>query len=253
MAIAETKTVLGLVEAIYDAALDRFGWPTVLGRISAASGGHSALMRLVDCRREEIGFVAASGYDPHLLEAYRNYFVHLDPYRAHLAAAPVGALLVNEEVAPLAQRCRTEYFADYERLQDSVHAVGVPLARERDFLLYLGLQRGMRAGPYREHDLALIRCLLPHLLRAVQIQRLLGDAVEARALREAALERLGLGVVLLDSVGAVCFANSAAIAFAGRFGVRLGTAGLRVPGVERNGRCQKLIADALAAPSLAGW
>lgn len=78
---------LQIVQSIYDVALGRENWPSVIQQISAASGGHSGLLRLVDCRYASEGFVAAYGYDEQYLKSYRDHFVHLDPYRDHLAAA----------------------------------------------------------------------------------------------------------------------------------------------------------------------
>ena len=245
--MAQADKALQLVQSIYDVALGHEDWPSVIEKISAASGGHSGLLRLVDCRRAAVGFVAAYGYEQSQIDDYSNHFIHLDPYRDHLAAAPSGALLQTDEIAPLPLRRHTEYFNDYERLGDRCYALGSPLGRERDFLLYLGLSRGQRAGPYDEGTLAFVRSLLPHMLRAVQIQRLIGSALDAQRLSEAALDRLRIGVVLMDSARRVRFANSAALAFADTFGLSLGESGLALPSPRFNDRLQRLLNGALAA------
>lgn len=243
--MARADEALQLVQSIYDVALGREDWPSVIRKISEASGGHSGLLRLVDCQRAEVGFVAAYGYEQSQIEDYRKHFIHLDPYRDHLAAAPSGALLQSDQAAPLSTRRHTAYFNDYERLGDRYHALGSPLGRERDFLLYLGLSRGQRAGPYDEETLAFVRSLLPHMLRAVQIQRLIGSAVDAQRLSEASLDRLRIGVVLMDSALRVRFANSAALAQAKTFGLSLGESGLALPSPHFNDRLQRLLNGAL--------
>lgn len=245
--MARLDEALQLVQSIYDVALGREDWPSVIGKISAASGGHSGLLRLVDCRRAEVGFVAAYGYEQSQIDGYRKHFIHLDPYSDSLAAAPAGTLLQTEQLAPLALRQRTEYFNDYERLGDRSYALGSPLGRERDFLLYLGLSRGQRAGPYDEETLAFVRSLLPHMLRAIQIQRLIGNAEDGQRLSEAALDRLRVGVVLLDSACCVRFANRAALAFAEIFNLGLGESGLTLPSPRFNDRLQRLLNGALTA------
>lgn len=245
--MASADEALQLVQSIYDVALGREDWPSVIRKISAASGGHSGLLRMVDCRRAEVGFVAAYGYEQSQIDSYRKHFIHLDPYSDSLAAAPAGALLQTDRVAPLPLRQHTEYFNDYERLGDRFYALGSPLGRERDFLLYLGLSRGQRAGPYDEETLAFVRSLLPHMLRAVQIQRLIGNAVDGQRLSEAALDRLRIGVVLLDSARCVRFANRAALAFAESFSLGLGESGLTLPSPRFNDRLQRLLNGALTA------
>lgn len=245
--MARADEALQLVQSIYDIPLGREDWPSVIGKISMASGGHSGLLRLVDCRRAAVGFVAAHGYEQSQIDDYRKHFIRLDPYADSLAAAPAGTLLQTEQIAPLPLRRHTEYFNDYERLGDRCYALGSPLGRERDFLLYLGLSRGRRAGPYDKETLAFVRNLLPHMLRAVQVQRLIGCAVDAQRLSEAALDRLRIGVVLMDSVLRVRFANSAALDFANTFGLCIGESGLRLPSPRFNDRLQSLISRALGA------
>lgn len=245
--MARADEALQLVQSIYDVPLGREDWPSVIRKISVASGGHSGLLRLVDCQRAEVGFVAAYGYEQSQIEDYRKHFIHLDPYRDHLAAAPTGALLQSDQAAPLSTRRHTAYFNDYERLGDRYHALGSPLGRERDFLLYLGLSRGQHAGPYDDETLAFVRSLLPHMLRAVQIQRLIGSAVDAQRLSEASLDRLRIGVVLMDSALRVRFANSAALAQAKTFGLSLGESGLALPSPHFNDRLQRLLNGALTA------
>jgi len=245
--MARADEALQLVQSIYNVVLGHEDWPSVLQKISAASGSHSGLLRMVDCRQAAISFVSAFGYDPARLENYRNHFIHLDPYRDYLAAAPAGTLLQSDQFVPLSERQKTEYFNDYERPDDRYHALGSPLGREQDFLLYLGLSRGQRAGPYDAETLDFIRSLLPHMLRAVQIQRLIGSAVDAQRLSEASLDRLRIGVVLMDSVLRVRFANSAALAQAKTFGLSLGKSGLALPSPHFNDRLQRLLNGALSA------
>lgn len=245
--MASADEALQLVLSIYDVALGREDWPSVLQKISAVSGGHSGILRLVDCRQAAISFVTAYGYDPSQLENYRNHFIHIDPYRDHLAAASTGTLLQSDQVAPLPTRQQTAYFNDYERLDDRYHALGSPLGRERDFLLYLGLSRGKRAGPYDEATLDFIRSLLPHMLRTVQLQRLIGEGADAQRLSEAALDRLRIGVVLMDAFQYVRFANTAALEFADTFGIGIGKHGFKLPSPRFNDRLQSLIQGALTA------
>lgn len=239
--------LLDLVGEIYDVALKRRDWSSVLGKVSAATGGHSALMRLVDCRQESECFVAAFGYEECWLRAYREHFVHLDPYRDTITAAPPGSCLLSDQLVPHHTRRDSEYYHDYELPQDRMHAIGSPLGREKDCLLYLGLQRGRRAGAYEDRDIEVARSLLPHVLRAVQIQRLLGEAVEAQQLSEAALDRLQVGVIFLAASGSVRFANAASRQLAAAFGLRLGAAGVALPEAEKNARLQKLVAQAANA------
>lgn len=249
MGIAEDA--LQLVQSIYDVTLGSESWPSVIRKISTATGGHSGLLRLVDYRRADVSFVSAYGYTQETINNYRQYFIRLDPYSDHLAAAPAGSLLQSEQVAPVALRKHTAYFNDYERPEDRTYALGCPLGREQDFLLYLGLSRGRQAGPYDDTTLQLVQHLLPHMLRSVQLQRLVGNTVEARNLSEAALDQLRVGVILLSSDGRICFTNQLASSLAESFRIEFGESGLRLPSPQTNDQLQQLIAKALNTDPLA--
>ncbi|MBP8169503.1 MAG: hypothetical protein KAX99_07535 [Azonexus sp.] len=108
-------------------------------------------------------------------------------------------------------------------------------------MLYLGLSRGQHAGPYDEATLKFIRDLLPHLRRSVQIQRLIGSAADAQRLSEAALDRLRIGVVLMDSARCIRFANTAALDLARLFGLKIGESGLALSSSRFNDRLQRLL------------
>jgi DNA-binding CsgD family transcriptional regulator len=105
---------------------------------------------------------------------------------------------------------RSEYFNDYEKPQDRIHVLGSTLKRQGSELLYVGLHRGLHSAGYSEHDLALLRVLLPHLSRALQLRGFLAQADEARLLGEGTLEQLRIGVVIVDADARLRYANGAA-------------------------------------------
>ena len=117
-------------------------------------------------------------------------------------------------------------------------------------MLYLGLSRSKKAGPYDESTLDAIRPLLPHLLRAVQIQRLLASAVEARQLSESALDCLSLGVILLDTSGGARFANRSALELARQFHIKITSGGITLSSRRLNDRLNTLVKSVCAPRGL---
>jgi DNA-binding CsgD family transcriptional regulator len=68
----------------------------------------------------------------------------------------------------------------------------------------------LRSAEYTEPDLEFVRHLMPHLARALQYHQRFSDLERTRQSAADALERLPIGVMLLDASGRVLLANRAA-------------------------------------------
>lgn len=243
MADIESKA-LGLVGDLYDAALDAQRWPQVMERIAAAVDANGAMLRRLERTRSSASFFHAAGYDSSYVKAYREHYIHLDPYQGFLAAAPPGVLGRAEQYLDITQHRRGEYYNDYERPQDKIHVVGSTLARHSDVAIQAGFHRGARVGPFDGDSLRLLERVLPHVARAVQMQLRLAEAKHYETLVCAALDRLRMGVILADSAARPFFVNRAAEALQGRCGLKLGPGALELAKPEDSLRLQGMVAAA---------
>lgn len=75
------------------------------------------------------------------------------------------------------------------------------LEKGPEALIALGFIRERRHGPFDHRDLRRLAPLLPHLHRATRIQRRLAGLEAVRGGAIVALQRLALGVLLLDERG----------------------------------------------------
>jgi len=72
----------------------------------------------------------------------------------------------------------------------------------------LGLWHRIDGRPFDEADIALGRALLPHLTRAMRIFVRYAQAYRERAVFQAVIDRIGVGVVLVDAKSAVMATNA---------------------------------------------
>jgi hypothetical protein len=86
----------------------------------------------------------------------------------------------------------------------------VLLARSVSYFSNVSVHRKISQPMFDDDELSVLRVLAPHLSRAVMI----ADLLDTRALQSdmlaAALDRLAVGIVLTDAVGAIVHANQAA-------------------------------------------
>jgi DNA-binding CsgD family transcriptional regulator len=121
-----------------------------------------------------------------------------------------GRVVTSEMACPSRDLIRTEYYNDFLRPYDIFHSFAAVVLREGETISLLTSCRPARRGAFDDSDVSFINALLPHVARAVQIQRRLGlvDAVTTSV--GTALDRVAYGVLLVDAAGHVVFANRVA-------------------------------------------
>lgn len=237
---------LRLAGLAYDTALGGHGWMDVLEPLAASIGAKSSILRMVDYTRREVGFFDAVGIDPAYRQAYARHFINVDIYRDLLEIAPAGAVLRSHQFPGYEGRRKTEFFNDYQKPQDIEHICGSVLARNNDFIIYFGAQRGRRAKDFGQGESDFLQAVLPHLVRAVQMRQLLDTASRQKALAESALHQLRLGVLLTDAQARPLFVNRMAehhIA-ASNGALNLSFCGLKTRNPEDATRLCRMVADA---------
>ena len=202
--------VLNLVGMVYDAALDQHKWPTFLEAFAAAVGGCSAMLRSADLQAGKAGFVASVGYDPAWQTAYCNHFVKLDCYNHVMNQYAPGKIILSDQHMDQTELRKSEYYNDYLRPQDKVHAFGVFLIKEGSRSLVFAAQRDKRAGAFGEEQARLMGILAPHVTRAVQVHRRISNLTTEKEWALGALDQLRMGVILTNRSGTPLFVNQAA-------------------------------------------
>jgi DNA-binding CsgD family transcriptional regulator/PAS domain-containing protein len=203
------------------------------------------MLRSVDLQTHQAGFVASAGYDPAWQDAYCKHFVKLDYYNHVMNQYAPGKIFLSDQHMDQTKLRKSEYYNDYIRPQDKVHAFGVFLLKEGDRSLVLGVQRGERAGAFGEEQARLMGILAPHVTRAVQVHRKISGITVEKEWALGTLDQLRMGVILTNSTGAPLFVNRAAEHFlvSGQ-GINTHQGRLALPNMAETARFYQLIADA---------
>jgi len=196
-----------LLDAVYDTAADPDTWRTVLTQIADLTGSHGGI--LFGQSAEAVAFDYNGRLSEECNQAYKERHV-ANPWNLAMSHQPVGRVVLSDEVVPLAPLRRSLFFEEVLRPQDVAHNAMVALAARDDFCVAFNLCRGDRQGPLDVGQTAWLQQLVPHMRRSIG----LAFRVDGyRALREGQfgiLDRLSVGVVLLDHRAYVLYANAAA-------------------------------------------
>jgi DNA-binding CsgD family transcriptional regulator len=153
----------------------------------------------------------------------------------------LGQRLIRDE-----ELAKTEFGADFLEPQGVFHVVAGCIFRERTTSVDIAALRSKGQGAFGAAEEELVRALMPHLQRAVQIHRRLAAAeLTSRSLAES-MDRLPYGVLLLDERGQVLLANGVArMQLATRDGLVEERGTLEASKRSESSALRRLVADAL--------
>jgi hypothetical protein len=147
--------------------------------------------------------------------AYAAHFHKADPYAAkarrdfaqarsyHMGNAKLGAELVAES-----DFLRSEFYVDFARHHERRHVIGgmAGIAEATPVLVF----RGDDAGAFDETHIRLLRALMPHVQRALELRLRLARDEHAASLTHAAVNALTVGVGVVDASLRIRFVNDMA-------------------------------------------
>ncbi len=245
--VASADDVLALVPMIYDAAVDPTRWQPFLETLNRRLDGASSVLVFQRIAGPQSGLVmAAVGVDDKDQERYEGYYSARNIWtirgRDRLCQ---GAVLTGEDVCPNRDLERSEYYNDYLKGLGFYYALASVPSADAHTSLIVTTFRTRRRGPFEPDVLALQKSLTPHLQRAAQLyDRLASAEFRARAFHDA-LDRMPLGVVLLDPRRCPVFVNRAARAFmAAKDGLGLSPQGLTGASPAETAQLRRLVLSA---------
>jgi DNA-binding CsgD family transcriptional regulator len=207
---SDTEIVSDLIGKIYDAAVNSTQWRTVLADLTSVLNGTAAVIRLFNKETLAPVFSAEIGHDDFYINAYHNYYYMLDPINSCQDKLQVGVLLDTRKIINDRDFKASEFYNDFVRRYDLFYGVGANVAEVDDGCLRLGIQRSQQMGAFGVREKRLILQLTPHFQRALKIHYRFSALERERNLTYEAMNRLTLGVILLDEEARPFFINSSA-------------------------------------------
>ena len=216
MPIMDHSEYRDLVLGIYQAVSDPDEWQTVLDRITdsvSARGGMIFEWHLRgDERRLEVPLMSSS-YDRTIVEEYFRRFHNWeaedhDAFEQSLMASD-GIDILSEEILYNKEEEYLKRPHVRELLAQGIrYRTGALLDKDNPFRARFSLSMGAERGPFTDEDVAFLKSLLPHLAKAMDLARPLGNPGEEHAALLAVMERLKVGICLLDGLGRIVASNS---------------------------------------------
>lgn len=242
---------LELVELIYSAGLDPSEWETVVARLGELLPHAAVAFQMVDLLQKSptvclIGENWEGG--PRALEAYSNHFAAISPWVPVHHSARVGVPYVSDRTCPVSSYRSSEFYADFIKpYKVMTGAVAVKLFDDAKRMATLGMNYHEDQGDrVLEPMEQLLKDLVPHLRRAIEMNRkFLQMEVRSQSM-EGMLDRIAFPAFIVNADGVVRHMNQPALAAVGqRRGVSLTPDGrIAHERSEETAQLRRLIASA---------
>jgi DNA-binding CsgD family transcriptional regulator/PAS domain-containing protein len=207
--ILETERLSHLVSDIYDAALDRARWPSVLEQICGFVGGSAANLFSQVPTSKEITVYFQWNIDLHYEQLYIEKYSKMNPFFPAFTFFEVGQVHSGSDILPHEEFIKTRFYKEWVQPQGIIDVLGVNIERSATSMAMLAIRRSDQDGQVdagARHRLGLIA---PHVQRAVMI----GNVLEFRQAEVTALTDtfagLAGGVFIVDAASHIVFANPA--------------------------------------------
>ncbi|HEU4429253.1 MAG TPA: hypothetical protein VFT98_10910 [Myxococcota bacterium] len=206
------EQLLSLVGRVYDAALAPAAWPAFLEELAETLDGQVAIFGFARAEAPQLSIQSIARADPESIRLYNAHYGERDPWLLRGFARgfyQTGATGVSEQLVPKSEYVRTEFYADFGERWGIESAISGVIRRDQRSVAMVNVC-SRRLAPYEAEHIALMRALVPHLQRALQLHTRLTNLEAERSATAEIFDRLALATVLLDETGAVAFVNGAA-------------------------------------------
>src|SRR3954462_8268458 len=207
------QAVEQICELLHEAAALSETWPKALAALADAIGAVNAHFVVWNSRENKSDFLASAHPDRGWETLYNTYYGAIAPYRQLLENRKVGEWISSHHYFDQAFVRRDEHFNDFLLRIGGLYTVKgrVFETPSRDTYAIIGVLRSPKAGPLDGDEIAcLTACLNGHLRRAAALHHKLSAARPNGRLLEAAIDKLSLGILVVDRRGKVLAANRTA-------------------------------------------
>lgn len=204
---AADAELLGL---LYDHVGTADGWAGFAAALGDSYGNGIGMLATHDFAQPGGRLVGSFAGREAYQASYAAHYAAVNPWIGRAEGRPVGTVTASESLLPFAAFQRTEFFADWCRPQGIGAGVGVTVQRDGRRAIAVSVLFPRRVLERDADAAGRLQRLVPHLLRAAQLDRQLAALAARAETAERVLEQLALGLFLATAEAQVVLHNEAA-------------------------------------------
>jgi DNA-binding CsgD family transcriptional regulator len=246
------ELTLGVIQSLYDAAMDEALWPHALQRLTDYTGSQAATFWTLDSSGEpRLPILTIYNFDPDFMREYLAGMVPHDPTVQYLVQHPAEGIVHDGLVISEREKDRHHYYDWHGRHSETRFRMVGQAHPAPGAQAGVALHRTQHAGRYESDDLERFSFVYAHLQRALAIGFRLGSLSALNQATVEVLDRNSAAIVLLDDQRRVVLANRAADALrTASDGAGLSSKGVVLARRQDQAKLNTLIAEALSDVTL---
>lgn len=204
----DLKRLLKTIDHLYAAACDPDKWPVFLQSAAELFASQGAQIGHHDLRNHTLSFSRLYGYD-WSESHYRRYdeLMPTDPRLPFFAANPFKPVHCRMHLSD-SDLHNSQVYQEVLGPGGVEYSMGVNLLEDTRSLSYFLILRNKTQQPFDQNDCALLDALIPHLNRAILLQRDIGTIDLERNVAADTLDAMAIGLAIVDKQSKVMFANT---------------------------------------------
>lgn len=232
-----------LLGAIYEGPMQSPPWHTALQALQDSLKAKHVTLMLRPPSPDSSGVMINTGpVTTQGIESYETHFFALDPF----VRLKEGEVVTAEELIGKSW-LDSPVYREYLKPLDIRHLLGADIYTQEGIECRLRITRSHDARPFSADDRALVRFLLPHLKRSIQLHARLDFLECERQLFAGTVNRMLLGMISFDQNGNILETNQEARRIlAEKDGLTLSGNNIIVDGSQEGRELQRMIRQALA-------
>lgn len=242
-----------LVSAIYDLALAKEEWPSVLRLLGGALNCHCASAVATTPDRAAPHSFGVVGFSDDDHREFLRTWHRRNPFGLRRPVREAGAVVLGRSILPRTELVRSAMYRQFLAPRAIQEVLRLDIFHEDDCSQSVSLARPWSSGPFTPEELRFVRSLMPQLQHMAAVQVRLGEARTVARSALDALETAQAPLLLLDRQGRVVRASAAAERILREAdGLSAGPTGLRAATPALSGRLASLIGRAAGAAGVPG-
>ncbi|MGT2452079.1 helix-turn-helix transcriptional regulator [Cupriavidus basilensis] len=253
LSLTDFSTLLG---KIYQGALEQVPWSKALELIRTHLRANYVTLILRSPASDRPGLMVNASEEggtalPGEAE-YNNYYYALDPF----VGLPADRVVTIDEQLGTSAWCKSDLYQQFLKPLGIRYLLGADIRTDEGVECRFRVCRNAEAPDFSVADKAICATLLPHLRHAVDLHSRMDVVESERTLYASAIDRMLVGMAILDETGAIMRTNSAADEIlADKDGIRNAKGSLDVEYTQENRQFQRLLRQAItghvgAAPAV---
>jgi DNA-binding CsgD family transcriptional regulator/PAS domain-containing protein len=205
-----TERLSAVIGDIYRTATDAQLLQHVLDELAWIVGADNAGLSIVNLGTGQAQFFLFSPVGMLSDAEVLGMFGALEPWRNAVLQREAGKLYIDEEIAMLHELTRSAEYRRWVRVTGNRSRCSGYLPLFDRSVAFLGFARGAGKGNFTRAEVRPVEALLPHLVQAVRMNRVVNELTVMHDVAEERYGTLGVGVVLLGGDHRVVYSSRAA-------------------------------------------